>query len=112
MIASRSVFRSIFHNHRPFECVARNDSYAVQAFSKGGTTVVRLIPDAVMSASFTEAAVAFGNIDSNNAIVPVTNGAAALVPPKVGGWPLIATLVMPSPGALSPRRPIEFPRFE
>jgi hypothetical protein len=57
-------------------------------------------------------AVATENIDCNSAIVPVTNGAAALVPLKIGELPLAPRLVMPSPGAASPRRPIEFPKFE
>src|SRR5690349_17897880 len=97
--------------HLP-EFVINKAWYAAHAFSSGGTTVVRLAPDAVVIASFTAAALAFGNIDSNNAIAPVTNGAAALVPPKAGDWPLIARLVILSPGALSPWRPIELPRFE
>lgn len=112
LIMGRRFFLSIFHNRYLFECVVSNDSYAAHAFSNGGTTVVRLVPEVVVSASFTDAAVALGKVDTNNAIAPVTNGAAALVPPKAGGWPLTPKLVMPSPGALSPRRPMEFPRFE
>ena len=45
--------------------------------------------------------------DNNNVMVPVTNGAAALVPPNVGALPLTPRLVTPSPGALSPRLPYE-----
>ena len=61
---------------------------------------------------FRSAAVALGNIDFNSANVPVTNGAATLVPLNVGGLPSVPTLVMRYPGALRPRRPIEFPKFE
>ena len=63
-------------------------------------------------ASFIAAAEAFGNSDHSSATAPVTNGAAALVPPKVSGLPSAPRLVIPSPGAPSPRRPIELPRFE
>ena len=59
------------------------DWYALHAFIKGGTTELRLVPHAVVKASFTTAAVAAGNTDSNNARPPETNGAAALVPPNV-----------------------------
>ena len=85
--------------------------YAAQASNKGGTTVDRRT-GARATAIFSSAAVAFGNIDFSNAMAPVTNGAAALVPPNVGDLSLAPRLVMPSPGALSPRRPIEFPKFE
>ena len=112
LIVSRRLLLFIFHDRHLFECVVSNDSYAVHAFSNGGTTVVRLLPDAVVMASFTAATVAFGNVDSSNAMAPVTNGAAALVPPNVGALPFTLKLVIPSPGALSPRRPIELPRFE
>ena len=110
VIVSRFLF--IFHNHHLFAWVVSNDSYAPHAFSNGGTTVVRLVPEAIVIASFTAAAVAVSKSDSNNAIAPVTNGAAALVPPKVGGLSFTLKLVTPSPGALSPRRPMELPRFE
>lgn len=111
LIVSRRFLLSIFHNCRLVDVVSK-DSYAAQAFSNGGTTVVRRVRDAVVIASLTAAAVAFGNTDSNNAMAPVTKGAATLVPLTDGGWPLPAKLVIPSPGALSPRRPMELPKFE
>ena len=85
--------------------------YAAHASSKGGTTAARLPPDAEMIAPFTAAIGALGNKDRKRAIVPVTNGAAALVPPEAGRL-LKVRLMIPSPGALNPRRPIDFPRFE
>jgi hypothetical protein len=45
-------------------------------------------------------------------MVPVTKGAAALVPLKVRGLPLVPRLVMFCPGALSPRLPIESLKFD
>src|SRR5260221_420038 len=84
--------------------------YAAHASNKGGTTADLL--GTLITANLTSAAVALGNMDCNNAMAPVTKGAAALVPPNVGGLPLTPRLVMPSPGALSPRRPMELPRFE
>ena len=45
-------------------------------------------------------------------MAPVTKGAAALVPPEVTGFPSIPRLVTASPGAMSPRRAIELPRFD
>ena len=59
--------------------------YADQASSSGGTTVVRPCLSAFAIAHLTSAALALGNSDHKSAIVPVTNGAAALVPPKVTG---------------------------
>ena len=111
-IVSQRFLLFIVPGHHLFEYVVSNDSYAAHALSSGGTTVVRLVADAVVIALFTEAAVAFWKSDSNNAMAPVTNGAAALVPPNVGRLPLTLKLVIPCPGALSPRRPIELPRFE
>jgi len=59
----------------------------------------------------TAAAVAVGNSDQVSATAPVTNGVAALVPPIVNGS-FTPKLVTDSPGAPSPDRPIEAPRFE
>jgi hypothetical protein len=73
--------------------------------------VVRRIADLV-TADFTSAVLASGNIDQSNAMTPVTNGAAALVPLEMIGCPLAPRLVMPSPGAMSPRRAIELPTFD
>ena len=67
---------------------------------------------ACVMASLTCAAVALGNSDHNKAMAPVTKGAAALVPAKVPGLPSVPRLVMFSPGAASPRRPMELPRFD
>src|SRR5271166_534031 len=63
-------------------------------------------------ANFTSDAPASGNSDQSNAIVPVTKGAAALVPLKVRGLPFVPRLVIFCPGALSPPLPIESPRFD
>src|SRR5438874_521513 len=63
-------------------------------------------------ANFILVGVASGNSDHKRAMVPVTNGAATLVPPEVTGLPLAARLVMFSPGARSPCLPIEFPKFD
>jgi hypothetical protein len=102
----------LFHETRFGTGVVAITWYAAHASNKGGTTVDRPSTCARVKAIFNSAAVAFGNIDFNNAMAPVTNGAAALVPPNVGDLALVPRLVMPSPGALSPRRPIEFPKFE
>ena len=86
---------------------------AAQASNRGGTIVVRLGAYACVAANFTASTVAAGNSDHNSAIVPVTKGAAALVPPDVSDLPASTPrLVMPSPGALKPRLPIEFPRLD
>lgn len=58
------------------------------------------------------AVVAEGNFDHKSAIAPVTNGTATLVPPNVRGWPEVPRLVMLAPGAESPRRPMELPKFD
>lgn len=58
LIASRRFFLFIVHDNHLFEYVASNDSYAAHAFSSGGTTVFR-VPDVVVIASFTAAAVTF-----------------------------------------------------
>ena len=69
--------------------------------------VLRLGIPACVTASLIWAAVAPGNSDQSSAIAPVTKGAAALVPPNVCGLPFVPRLVTFSPGALSPRLPIE-----
>src|SRR5438132_11640604 len=53
-----------------------------------------------------------GNSDNSNAIAPVTKGAAALVPPDICGLPFVPRLVIPTPGAIRPRRPIDHPKFD
>ena len=63
-------------------------------------------------ASLICAAVAEGNSDHSSAIAPVTKGTATLVPPSVSDCPSAPRLVMPSPGALKPRLPIDAPRFD
>src|SRR5205085_957182 len=65
-----------------------------------------------MSAYLTSAAATAGNSDHNNAMAPVTNAAAMLVPSEVIGPPAGARLVILTPGALNPRVPIAFPRFD
>src|SRR5215471_9096573 len=77
--------------------------YAAHASSNGGTTVVRRGPPAFVTAHLTSAAPAVGNSDHKSAIVPVTKGAAALVPPAVTEPDSGPRLVMPTPGALRPR---------
>src|SRR5687767_5055862 len=80
--------------------------------SKGGTTEVRCSVAARVMASFICAAVASGNSDHNSAIAPVTKGTAALVPRSVKDRPSGPRLMMPSPGALKPRLPVELARFD
>src|SRR5258708_3545236 len=87
-------------------------SYAAQASSKGGAMLLRAGLPARITANLIWAAVALGNSDQSSAIVPVTNGAAALVPPNIAGLPSVPRLVIFSPGAASPRLPIELPRFD
>ena len=72
----------------------------------------RILPRDSVTAALMRAATAPGYTDHSSAIVPVTKGAAALVPPSVYGLPSVPRLVTFSPGALSPCRPIEDPRFE
>jgi hypothetical protein len=57
-------------------------------------------------------AAAFGKIDHRSAIVPVTNGAAALVPLIRVYCPPGAVLVIFTPGAISPLLPIEPPKLD
>lgn len=52
------------------------------------------------------------NADHRSAIVPVTNGAAALVPVKVNVSVSVPRLVTFSPGAHNPLRPTEGPRLD
>ena len=56
--------------------------------------MVRRAVCAWVAANFISVAVAVGNSDHNNAIAPVTKGAAALVPPRVSGLPLAPMLVI------------------
>ncbi len=65
-----------------------------------------------VAASLIWDAVAVGNSDQRRAMAPVTKGAAALVPLNFFGLPSGPRLVMPSPGALNPRRPIERPKLD
>jgi hypothetical protein len=86
--------------------------YAAQASNRGGTTVFRRAALFCKTAYLISVGVALGNADHKRAIVPVTKGAAALVPPNVSDWPSEPRLVISSPGALSPRLPAELARFE
>jgi hypothetical protein len=45
-------------------------------------------------------------------MVPVTKGAAALVPENVKAVPLAPRLVIACPGAHNPRRPIDPPKLD
>src|SRR5258708_5576468 len=68
--------------------------------------------DACKIASLISAALAWGNCDHSNAIAPVTNGAAALVPLAVNQPSGAAKLVILSPGARNPSLPIEAPKLD
>ena len=82
------------------------------ASMRGGTTeALRIVEDRIR-ASLIWAALMEGNSDHKSAIAPVTNGTATLVPPSVRGSPLVPRLVMPAPGAKSPRLPIELLKFD
>ena len=74
--------------------------------------MVVLLSSLLVIARFTSAMAARGNADSSSATAPVTNGVAALVPLETSGEPFAPRLVMAAPGAISPRREIESPRFE
>ncbi len=67
---------------------------------------------ACVTANLIWAALAPGNSDQSKAMAPVTNGAAALVPEEVWGLPSVPRLTMFSPGAVTPQRPMELPRFD
>jgi hypothetical protein len=64
-----------------------NTSYALQASSNGGTTVVRRPTGDESNARLTSTAAASGNADHSSAAAPVTNGAAMLVPAETAGSP-------------------------
>ena len=74
--------------------------------------LLRSVLPACVTANLIRAALAPGNSDQSNAMVPVTKGAAALVPAKVCGLPSAPRLTMFSPGAESPHLPMELPRFD
>src|SRR6266481_6164783 len=82
------------------------------AFSRAGTTVRRRGTWAWATANLRRLALAPGYSDHTNASAPVTKGAATLVPPEGVALPSVPRLVMPSPGALRPRRPMEFPKLD
>ena len=86
--------------------------YAAHASSNGGTMLfLRRRPDCVTASLISEAP-AFGNTDQSSAMAPVTKGAAALVPLKACSLPSALRLVMFTPGALRPCRPIDLPKFD
>src|SRR5439155_22150907 len=95
--------------YSPHQLAVAKVRYAACASSNGGTTV-RRVADPWVTANFACAADAAGNAEYSSAIEPVTNGAAALVPPNVRGLPSARRLVIPSPGAIKPLRPIDLPR--
>src|SRR5262249_51184936 len=95
-----------------YRVVFINARYAAQASSRGGTTEVRRAVWDWVTANLISAAVADGNSDRSRATVPVKNGVATLVPPSVSGLPSAPRLAIASPGASSPRLPIELPRFD
>ena len=65
-----------------------------------------------ISAARTRLVLARGNAESSSAKLPVTKGVATLVPSDVAVPPSALRLVTRSPGAPSPRLPIEPPKFE
>src|SRR5262249_16129220 len=83
-----------------------------QASSSGGTMVLGRRVKVPATAALTCAAVAVGTSDQASATAPVTNGAAALVPPSVSRPFRAPVLLTLSPGALKPRGPMEPPRFD
>src|ERR671922_1964742 len=82
------------------------------ASSKAGIIVRACRACACVTATLIWPALAFGNCDQVNAIAPVTKGAAMLLPPEGAELPSVPRLVTPSPGALRPRRPMEFPKLD
>jgi hypothetical protein len=74
--------------------------------------VVLLGAKACVAADLMLAAVAAGNSDQISATEPVTKAVATLVPPIVSGSSVALRLVISSPGAPSPRLPIEAPRLD
>src|SRR5262245_44418723 len=87
-------------------------AHVADASSSGGTTVDRRPAPAWVTANRMSLAVAAGKSDHSSAIVPVTNGAAALVPEKFLRPPDASRLWTPSPGADTPRNAMEWLRFE
>jgi len=83
--------------------------YAARAFNIGGTIVWDLLG---LKANLISAAVASGNSDHKSAMVPVTKGAATLVPHILIDFPPGARLVMLLPGALRPYILMDLPKFE
>src|SRR5881227_1489776 len=77
-----------------------------------GGTMAALRKSTRVIADFARPALASGNIERSSASAPVTKGVAALVPLEVNGCLLAPRLVIPSPGAIRPRRAIELPRLE
>jgi hypothetical protein len=77
-----------------------------------GEIARRRLFTALVTANRIPDALAAGNCDHNRAIAPVTKGAAALVPENVCGLPFVPRLVMSMPGAIRPRPPIDFPKFD
>src|SRR5262245_4445348 len=83
---------------RPLVALA-NALYADHASSNGGTSDARRRLEVCSSASLICDALADGNTDHNNAVAPVTNGTATLVPPRMSAGPSAPRLAMRSPGA-------------
>jgi hypothetical protein len=86
-------------------------SRAAHASSNGGVIARDRLHDCV-TACFMRAALAPLNSDQSNAIVPVTKGAAALVPPEVSDLSPGPRLVMFSAGAANPHLPIDLPMLD
>src|SRR5262245_34611396 len=84
--------------------------YAAAASSTGGTTALRRAT-ARVTAVLIVAALLLRKMDQISAMAPVTNGVAALVPLEVIVPPSESRLVIASPGAMRPRRPIALPRL-
>ena len=82
------------------------------AFRSGGTTVLRPGAVELVIAILTCAVVAAGKSDQSKAMVPVTNGVAALVPVSMCDEFPAPRLTISSPGAPSPFLPIEAPMLD
>lgn len=89
-----------------------NQLYAAWALSKGGTTDLRRGARAANSECLTTDTLACGNRDSKSARVPVTKGAATLVPLEAMVCPPALRLTTSWPGAPIPLVPIECPIFD
>ncbi|HXW12855.1 MAG TPA: hypothetical protein VD694_08850 [Nitrososphaeraceae archaeon] len=86
---------------------------AASAFNNGGINERRLNGEPAVIEYTTAAGEAFGNNDQRSAMLPVTNGAAKLVPLiRVYTAPLEEVLLILAPGAINPLVPIVAPKLD